>query len=93
MARVSRKELRLDDLLPYLMNRLVARLNQNLAEDLRRRGFTFQEVAPDDRIERAVTFFALLELHSCGEAVLRQTRHLGDIHVSRPAPAPAGAAG
>lgn len=38
-----REHLHLDDLLPYLMNRLVARLNQNLAEDLRRRGFTFQD--------------------------------------------------
>lgn len=36
-------DLRLDDLLPYLMNRLVARLNQNLSEDLRKRGFTFQD--------------------------------------------------
>ena len=33
----------LDDLLPYLMNRLVARLNQNLADSLRKRGFTFQD--------------------------------------------------
>src|SRR5665648_486145 len=40
-------------------------------------------VAPDDRLERAVTFFALLELHSGGEAVLRQKRHLGDIVVTR----------
>ncbi len=37
------KALHLDDLLPYLMNRLVARLNQNLSEDLRKRGFTFQD--------------------------------------------------
>lgn len=37
------KPLHLDDMLPYLMNRLVARLNQNLAEDLRRRSFTFQD--------------------------------------------------
>ena len=44
--------------------------------------FTFSAVAPDDRLERAVTFFALLELHSGGEAVLRQKRHLGDIVVS-----------
>jgi DNA-binding MarR family transcriptional regulator len=36
-------DLHLDDMLPYLMNRLVARLNQNLSEDLRRRGFTFQD--------------------------------------------------
>jgi DNA-binding MarR family transcriptional regulator len=36
-------DLHLDDMLPYLMNRLVARLNQNLSEDLRQRGFTFQD--------------------------------------------------
>ena len=36
-----------------------------------------------ERLERAVTFFALLELHSSGEASLRQTRHFGDIVVSR----------
>jgi DNA-binding MarR family transcriptional regulator len=35
-------DLHLDDMLPYLMNRLVARLNQNLSEELRKRGFTFQ---------------------------------------------------
>jgi chromatin segregation and condensation protein Rec8/ScpA/Scc1 (kleisin family) len=46
-------------------------------------GFTFSAVAPEDRLERAVTFFALLELHSGGEAVLRQKRHLGDIVVTR----------
>ena len=34
---------RLDDLLPYLMNRLVSRLNQNLSERLRQRGYTFQD--------------------------------------------------
>jgi segregation and condensation protein A len=45
--------------------------------------FTFAAVAPADRIERAVTFFALLELHSSGEAMVRQTRHLGDILVTR----------
>jgi MarR family transcriptional regulator, organic hydroperoxide resistance regulator len=33
----------LDDLLPYLMNRLVGRLNQNLGERLRRRGHSFQD--------------------------------------------------
>lgn len=43
MAKTSSKQLHLDDLLPYLMNRLVAQLNQNLAEDLRGRGFTFQD--------------------------------------------------
>ena len=47
--------------------------------------FTFAAVASHDRIERAVTFFALLELHSSGEAVVRQTRHLGDIMVTRQA--------
>ena len=36
-------DLHLDDMLPYLMNRLIARMNQNLAEDLRKRGFTFQD--------------------------------------------------
>jgi hypothetical protein len=34
--------LHLDDLLPYLMNRLIARMNQNLTRDLRKNGFTFQ---------------------------------------------------
>jgi DNA-binding MarR family transcriptional regulator len=32
----------LDDLVPYLMNRIVSRLNQNLAEKLRARRLTFQ---------------------------------------------------
>ena len=41
--RTRNGDLHLDDLLPYLMNRLVARLNQNLGEDLRKRGFTFQD--------------------------------------------------
>ena len=40
---VMPRSVRLDDLLPYLMNRLVARLNQNLGERLRRRGYSFQE--------------------------------------------------
>ncbi|MEZ5126728.1 MAG: segregation/condensation protein A [Thermoleophilia bacterium] len=43
--------------------------------------FTFAEVAPQTRIERAVTFYALLELHSSGEAVLRQEHHAGEIRV------------
>lgn len=34
---------KLDDLLPYRMNRLVAQLNQNLGERLRKRGYSFQE--------------------------------------------------
>jgi segregation and condensation protein A len=54
--------------------------------------FTFAGVAPEDRLERAVTFFALLELHSSGEARLRQTRHFGDIVVRRVA-APVPVAG
>jgi len=36
-------EPKLDDLLPYRMNRLVAQLNQNLGERLRKRGYSFQE--------------------------------------------------
>ncbi len=59
--------------------------------------FTFAGVAPQERLERAVTFCALLELHSAGEAVLRQTRHFGDIVVThtgyRPGVAAASAAG
>ena len=39
----KKSEKHLDDLLPYLMNRLIARMNQNLAEGLRERGFTFQD--------------------------------------------------
>ena len=37
------EHLHLDDMLPYLMNRLVGRLNQNLGERLRRRGHSFQD--------------------------------------------------
>lgn len=33
----------IDDLLPYRMNRLLARLNRNLSERLRGAGYTFQE--------------------------------------------------
>ncbi len=72
-----------------------------LVEELRRlRGilddggrFEFGAVAPKDRLERAVTFFALLELHATGEAVLRQTRHLGEIVVTRRVAAAAAIAG
>jgi DNA-binding MarR family transcriptional regulator len=43
-ARTAKsRDRHLDDLLPYLMNRLIARMNQNLADDLRKRGFTFQD--------------------------------------------------
>ena len=41
MKRAPEPEL--DDLLPYRMNRLVAQLNQNLGERLRKRGYSFQE--------------------------------------------------
>jgi segregation and condensation protein A len=71
-----------------------------LVEELRRlrvllddeRPFTFAEVAPAGRIERAVTFFALLELHARGEARLRQRQHFGDIVVT-PVAAAAAALG
>ena len=43
ISRSSRSNLHLDDMLPYLMNRLIARMNQNLAEELRKLGFTFQD--------------------------------------------------
>lgn len=33
----------LDDLPPYLMNRLIARMNQNLSETLRKQGYSFQD--------------------------------------------------
>jgi DNA-binding MarR family transcriptional regulator len=36
------KQPKLDEFLPYLMNRLVARMNQNLGEQLRSQGYTFQ---------------------------------------------------
>lgn len=38
-----KKQPRLDDLPPYLMNRLIARMNQNLSETLRKNGYTFQD--------------------------------------------------
>ncbi len=62
----------------------------SLVEELRRLrvllvrdgGFSFHAVAPKGRLERAVTFFALLELHNRGEAQLRQTRAFADIVVT-----------
>jgi segregation and condensation protein A len=45
-------------------------------------GFTFSAVAPRGRLEKAVTFFALLELHSRGEIELRQTRPFAEITVT-----------
>lgn len=53
----------------------------------RRGSFTFAAVAPRDRLEKAVTFFALLELHNRGEARLSQVRPFADITVT-----PVGAA-
>ncbi|MGO8683010.1 MAG: segregation and condensation protein A [Thermoleophilia bacterium] len=63
--------------------------------------FTFSAVAPQSRVEKAVTFFALLELHNRGEVHLRQTRAFGEITVQRlglsvqgaPAGAPVSCAG
>ncbi len=51
--------------------------------------FTFSAVAPRDRLEKAVTFFALLELHNQGEVSLRQSRPFAEITVTR-AGTPAG---
>jgi segregation and condensation protein A len=48
--------------------------------------FTFASVAPAGKLERAITFFALLELHSRGEVRLRQSRPFAEITVT-----PAGA--
>jgi segregation and condensation protein A len=45
--------------------------------------FTFSAVAPRDRLEKAVTFFALLELHNRGEVSLRQRRPFAEITVTR----------
>ena len=69
-----------------------------LVEELRRLrdllsrdgGFTFLGVAPRGRLERAVTFFALLELHNRGEARLQQKRAFDDIVVTLPDAAAAG---
>lgn len=49
---------------------------------LRDGGFSFRSVAPRGRLERAVTFFALLELHNRGEARLAQKRAFADIVVT-----------
>lgn len=40
---MMKKHPHLDDLPPYLMNRLIARMNQNLTEILRKHGHTFQD--------------------------------------------------
>jgi segregation and condensation protein A len=44
--------------------------------------FTFAAVAPRDRLRKALTFFALLELHSRGEVRLAQSRPFADITVT-----------
>jgi segregation and condensation protein A len=69
----------------------LADLAVSLIDELRRlRGlldeagsFSFTEVAPPSRLERALTFFALLELHAQGEVRLRQRRAFEDILVTR----------
>ena len=66
--------------------RELGRLRDLLAID---ESFTFSAVARRARIEKAVTFFALLELYSRGEVHLQQTRAFGEITVRRlgtPAP-------
>lgn len=40
---MMKKSPHLDDLPPYLMNRLIARMNQNLSETLRKNGHSFQD--------------------------------------------------
>jgi len=54
--------------------------------------FTFSAVAPRDRVEKAVTFFALLELHNRGEVSLRQPRPFAEITVTRRTPGDASEA-
>ena len=61
------------------------RLRHLLAAD---ESFTFSAVAPRGRLEKAVTFFALLELHNRGEVSLRQARPFAEITVTRAAPRP-----
>ncbi len=63
--------------------RELGRLRTLLADE---ESFTFSAVAPRDRLEKAVTFFALLELHNRGEVHLHQTRAFGEITVRRTAP-------
>jgi segregation and condensation protein A len=61
---------------------LVAELRRLRTLLAREGGFTFLSVAPRDRLEKAVTFFALLELHSRGEVSLHQSRAFADIRVT-----------
>jgi segregation and condensation protein A len=55
------------------------RLRRRLADG---GAFTFAAVAPRDRLRKALTFFALLELHSRGEVRLAQPRPFADITVT-----------
>jgi segregation and condensation protein A len=61
---------------------LVAELRRLRTLLAREGGFTFLSVAPRDRLEKAVTFFALLELHDRGEVSLHQSRAFADIRVT-----------
>jgi segregation and condensation protein A len=61
---------------------LVAELRRLRTLLTREGGFTFLSVAPRDRLEKAVTFFALLELHNRGEVSLHQARAFADIRVT-----------
>jgi segregation and condensation protein A len=66
------------------------RLRRRLADG---GAFTFAAVAPRDRLRKALTFFALLELYSRGEVRLAQARPFADITVTPAngrAPEPAG---
>ena len=71
---------------------LVAELRRLRSLLEREGGFTFLSVAPSDRLEKAVTFFALLELHNRGEARLHQSCAFADIMVTA-VPAEAALAG
>jgi segregation and condensation protein A len=61
---------------------LVAELRRLRTLLVSKGGFTFLSVAPRDRLEKAVTFFALLELHNRGEVRLHQSRAFADITVT-----------
>ena len=72
--------------LAVTLTRELGRLRDLLRTD---ETFTFSSVAPGARIEKAVTFFALLELYGRGEVHLHQTSAFGEITVRRlGAPAP-----
>jgi len=62
---------------------LVTELRRLRGMLLREPTLTFSSIAPRDRLEKAITFFALLELHNRGEVSLRQTRPFAEITVQR----------